>query len=143
MHRSQYALPEPQLARCLQQRRYSARQVSGAAEGRPLLREPSRAPTRACSRFQRHSQPLEQPTCPCETTATRGDSGAPTDQKGTRGPTHTGAGWRLPEPETMVSPIRRPEKVSLSGGTPYLTTAPGILCPTSSTIPTPSATFTT
>ena len=46
--------------------------------------------------------------------------------------THAGTEGTSRRPETMVSPMRRPEKVLTHRWDPYPGTAPGILCPTSS-----------
>ena len=57
------------------------------------------------ARDQRHNQALRQPACPCKATATRGDSGAPTGQRGTQGGTHAGAEVASQKLETGPSPM--------------------------------------
>ncbi|ESU40057.1 Hypothetical protein GSB_155442, partial [Giardia duodenalis] len=77
-----------------------------ASNHRILLCSPNTAPPRGpARRFQQHSQAHMTPVYPCKVPTTRGDSGAPTGQRGTRGGTHTGADRASRRPETMVSPM--------------------------------------
>ena len=57
------------------------------------------------------ARPTGRAACSCKVPTTRGDSGAPTGQRGTRGGTHAGAEGVSRRPETMMSPMRRPGTV--------------------------------